>query len=283
MKKIVLFVLAIFLTKISKASDTLVYNNSLSVFFGNRNISQKQVVKNTQRRDYLKSLDGVSDNPFYQQLGFEYKRKITNTNFLTFSLTCYSDLIPRNYELSYVKTIGKYLGFNAGFSKYDLTINEKKSLSFNADLSDFYLGQNELYFEFTNYNFFTGPYFKFNHRYISTEAKLNLGIGGVGKHLDEYNLIKNNSFETNKIEYRFKQSAYMFIQPELNISLFPASFKRSKIGFQARLAYQNSKRAINYERTKYVWTADNPLLEYINGNDYMIKKVEFDFGLIWRN
>ncbi len=264
---------------IAQNADSTGFSNYFNITFGGKFLSKLPLVQNNQINyfDYLY----VKEN---QQLGFQFRKELSKRNALTFTVSTYSDLVPRNIEILYSKLIKKNLGYFIDLKKYTYYFIGYPLVKSEGEFSKFNNTSNNLrYDEINQPSIHIGPLLYFKRKRFTIESKLNLGFGYLGK-FNETGILKSDStFEVVQIDLKNTWSPYISIIPDFNLSFFPFQLKKSKIGITAYGNFQRVKRSFDYQLLIHHWTIEDIEKQNFKGIKQQFNNFEVNLGLVWQS
>jgi hypothetical protein len=206
--------------------------------------------------------------------------KFSDTLDLSLTLGMYSDLAPTKNSISFRYFPFKMLGFGIGFMGYPQYINEYNLYHWNADEGLYAdLDPNYRQHKMFNYGFALGPDLRYSNSRLSVDFRAYVGLRWVDiLDVEIYQKAVNGNYR-RVVHYRTTPSPNLYLYPEINLGVRLFTISKTDIGIRIRSAAELSKRAINYTRTTYDWTAEDAIVSKVKPGSHSSLIYELDFGL----
>lgn len=200
---------------------------------------------------------------------------------LGIDLLIYEELVPVSYKMYAKHFLKPEFGLMAAFHSYFVFIEG----GYNADWTTFpagtrnvtpYLNSSK---EVNNFEYGVGVFWNKVVKNVTFKLEGQIGVAQFGRYnsLNQYYHLQN-SFERVKVDVVGKPSHYVYGYTGLSVSYFP--FKR--IGVQGRCQIHGGKRSLDYHRTIYHWTYQNPVKDNVNASKHSFFRTDSDIGLVYR-
>ena len=254
----------------------------ITLLGGSREISNDSLpdASDLDFMNYLYHQDQYAD---YELAGFAFDWTINPIWKLGLRILSESDLNPRELSLSAQYTHKSLWGLNFTAFTYPQYIDNFNQFHLNKDagyIAD--IDPNFRQVSISDRGFSVGPFIHFEHKRMFFNLRLNAGISWFTQLKES---IAQKEFQSNlrrEFRYQTKGSASLFISPEAEIGIDCFKIGNSWCGVQLRGSFLYSKRVINYSRTLYYWTPDNPQSEKVTNPRHKYEKKEGDFGFYIR-
>jgi hypothetical protein len=251
----------------------------ISTWFGTRNISSEifELNQNLDFINYLNSNDEYAEDDY---LGFAAHFWLKGNWEAELEFALNSSFRPSSFKVRSVYFPIKHLGLSIGAFAYPQLIDEFNNFHLLTDLGYFGdINSNFRQREVHDLGISAGIVLPINYHFLHFELQLNGGFSSYNKFKEIIKQKQINSNLIKEIEYTTKISPAFFISPELEIYADIVKIKNTVLGVQVQASAFKSKKNIDYQRTVYIWTANNPVIEQINSPNHTVEKFELDFGL----
>ncbi len=279
MKKIVIFILIIGNLTVF-AQNGFIKSYKIATFVGVRD-DKRDSFPNNENLDFLNYIKQDKEYVDYLYLGLSshilFKHNIETDLRFAFMGGMSDIYISTQYFPI------KNVGFNIGFYSNGYMLNEFSTYHKINDIGMF--GDLE-----TNYRqrfpvdigFFGGLNLQIRFWKIHTLMKLNTGMSSIKPFSETVGQKEVNGNYRKNIEYETKHNFQIYYFPELEFNIDCIKIQNSTIGFQLQTSYFYARKSIDYKRTIYEWTNQNPIIENISGQKHQIRLFYLDLGLYVR-
>ncbi len=272
-------VLSLAASPLLPAQGRFIEKKQASLWFGIRDITRDSLA-NSGDLDFLNYLHSSDEMAEYQYLGLSAHLWFRGNWEADLKVAMYDDFAPTSLNIKAIWMPRKYLGFTAGFYSYPQLMNE-----FNM----FHRLSDEGWFGDTDTNFrqrrihetgiMAGVVMPVNHRFIHLTLYLNGGISTLSKFSEKVTQKMINGNMRREIRYSTKNSPDFFFFPEAELGLDCFRIGNSTLGVRGHASWFTVKRSVDYNRTTWEWTYDNPLQEEVDNPAHRFTKFEIDAGI----
>lgn len=285
MKKyfLISFVVFCFSSNINiSAQENLIEKFKVSTWFGGREM-KSNILPLSENLDFLNYVLDDQEYANYEYLGFATQLWFKGKWQADLKLTLDPGFRPSSYMVKAMYFPVKQFGVSMGIFGYPQYINQ---------FNEFHAISDGGHFEDTDTNyrqsviydngFSAGIIVPLKYKFLHLTVQMNSGISSFSK-LTETILLKekNNNFK-KEIQYKTVNSYKVFIYPEVELNVDCLKFKKNVLGLQMQTSWYKTSKAINYNRTTYNWTYENPIIEQVKNPEHPLTKFEIDFGLYYR-
>ncbi len=278
--KIMMFLLlSLAASPLLPAQGRFIEKKQAAIWFGVRDITPDSLA-NSGDLDFLNYLYSSDEMAEYQYLGLSAHLWFRGDWEADLKVAMYDDFAPTSLNLKAIWMPMKYMGFTAGFYSYPQLLNE-----FNM----FHRLSDEGFYGDTDSNFrqrhihetgvMAGLVMPVNYRFIHLTLYLNGGISALSKFNEKITQKIVNGNMKREIRYSTKSSRALFFFPEADLGLDCFRIGETTLGIRGHASWYITRRSIDYSRTTYEWTYDNPVKEVIDNPAHRFSKLEFDAGI----
>ncbi len=277
--KFIFLFLIVFSNLALLAQDKLLITYKLSMFGGLRD-TKVDSFPNTQNLDFLNYLYDFHSGYDYEYFGFSGHFWLKNSFEADIKIAMYDDFAPDNLNLTVQYFFHQNMGVNFGFYSHTQLMNGFNSFHITSDTG--WYGDLETNFrqrKLRDRGFQGGIVIKEDFGFINPSLKINAGISSF-KPFSETVLQKeiDGNF-LRRIDYQTNNTWSFFFFQELLLDFDCMKFEKTSLGIQLQENYFFSNKSIDYTKTVFEWTAENPLTESVNPPKHKYGKFDFDLGI----
>lgn len=271
-----------------EAEKTTAPKESFSMWFGGRIFNQPPVGMANQLDffDYLISEDWEQTNyrASYGYLGLGYSNLINQSFEADIRLTMNSAFRINTGYLRGIYYLVKQIGVTMTYYAYPQLLNEFRAYYDIQELKSYsYIDDpDRMQWSIYDHTVSAGILFPFNQNYLSFKVGVNAGIMFTGNFKCAVNQKEVHSNLRQRIEYEFLPSPAFFINPELELDIDFIRFKEKSVGMKIKSNWLTASKSIDYRKTVYQWTIENPVSEIINNVKHEFSRFEFDCGFYYQ-
>lgn len=272
-------ILSMAATPLLPAQARFIEKKQTSVWFGVRDITPDSLA-NSGDLDFLNYFYSSDEMAEYQYLGLSAHLWFRGNWEADLKVGMYDDFAPTSLNLKASWRPTKYLGFTAGFYSYPQLLNEFNMFhrlsdeGFYGD-TDSNLRQRRVH----ESGIMAGLVMPVDYRFIHLTLYMNGGISTLSKFSEKVTQKMINGNMKREIRYSTKNSPALFFFPEAELGLDCFRIGETTLGIRGRVSWYAVKRSVDYNRTTWEWTYDNPVYEEVDNPAHRFSKLEIDAGL----
>ncbi|MFV0391891.1 MAG: hypothetical protein ACK5KP_08435 [Paludibacteraceae bacterium] len=193
-----------------------------------------------------------------------------------------SELKPVNFSAKIYQMPFRYLGFLAGY-KYDrYYVNGIDSYRKEKDTEYYILNSNFVQSKLNSHDIFAGAFIPLAYGRLNTRLEVS---GGYNLN-SETNFVwlekQKNTNEMRMFEYNVVPNSSWFFNPNLEVGFDVFKSQKITFGLLGNVNFHFEKKSIDYERTFYEWTYDNPEVRKITGTTHSVRHLKWDVGVYFK-
>lgn len=263
---------------------------TFSMWFGVRDIKIPPLQNNGEMDFYQYFISDAHDENassyqyMYSYLGFAWLKRWNEKYATDLKLTMNSGLKFNTVYLSGIYYPAENLGLTLTLYSYPQWLNEIDGWleKENPGFYNYYDQEDWPQWSVYNHTLSAGINFPLKTGILRLQPGFRAGV--AVNSMTQIALFRKENITNyrERIEYKLQLSPSLFIQPEIKLNLDLIKLKKTAIGFQFQSSYLWMKKRINYKKTVYAWTMENPQTSLIRGNYHRYTNFEFDGGLFIR-
>ncbi|MBT3244347.1 MAG: hypothetical protein HN352_14450 [Bacteroidetes bacterium] len=256
----------------------------LSAGFGFREI-QCEGFAPGEHLDFIDYLEANKDYPEDEYLGFALLMNFKGPWQTDLRFTLNSGFYLSGYNLKIRYFLSKFVGISAGMLRHPYGIHYFEEYLINRDV-DYYTdvrgGSKHKYITAADKGWMAGLVFPLEYKFLHLTLQVNGGVSSIVPFREEFGQKRINSNFRRDLVYETRDSYNWFFFPEAAFFIDLLRIRDVRIGVQAQARWYLTKKYLNYTLSTYEWTYNSPKTMKITSPSHLLKKLEYDIGLVVR-